>query len=119
MENDEQYLEDNIKRLIQVGFSLPPKPNPQMKELTWQRLVSQLGTKQKCMGFPDGTLVILACTRVWMAIWVVKRILSVGLAATLIPSLELIHVVLALNLLCVPVAGIVVVVARRRYIYVE
>ena len=116
MDNGEKHLEDNIKKLIQVGFGLPPRPDPRMKEQTWQQLVSQLGTKQRCMGFPDSTLVILACTLAWMAIWVVKRILSVGLAATLIPSLELIHIVLALNLLCVPVTGIVVIVARRRYV---
>ncbi len=116
MKNGGQYLEDNITHLIQVGFGLPPKPDPQMKERTWQQLVSQLGTKQRCMGFPDSTLVILVCTLAWMAVWVVKRILSVGFAAALIPSIELIHVVLALNLLCVPVTGIVVILVRRRYV---
>lgn len=116
MDDSQKYLEHNIERLIQVGLDLPLKLDPQMKERTWQRMISQLDVKQKHLRFPDSALVILTCTLAGMAVWIMKRMLSVGLATTVMPPFELVHIVLTLNLLCVPVAGIVVIVARRRYV---
>ena len=114
MHKGEKYLEDNIERLIQAGFCLPPKPDPRMKEQTWRRLMSQLDIKQRRSSFPVGALILLTCTLAWMAVWIVKRMLSVDLASAVTPPFNLVHVVLALNLFCVPIAGIVIVVTRRR-----
>ncbi|MFC1636874.1 hypothetical protein ACFL5Z_18780 [Planctomycetota bacterium] len=116
MDNGEKFLEDNIERLIQVGLDLPPRVDPDMKEKTWRQLMSQLDINQRHSGFPDSALVILTCSLAWMAIGIIRRILTVSLEGIVIPSLEPFHVVLALNLLCLPVTGIVVIVARRRYV---
>ena len=114
MDNGEKYLEDNIERLIQAGVGLPRKPDPQMKEQTLRRLMNQLDIKKRRSSFPDSALVVLACTLAWMAIWIMKHMLSVGWAVPVTLPLDLVHIVLALNLLCVPVAGITIVVTRRR-----
>lgn len=116
MDASGEYLEDNIKRLVQVGLGLPPTPDPKMKEQLWQQMLSQLPVRQMCLGFPNGALVALTCTLASMAVWTMKRMLTADLVATGMPPHELVLIVLALNLLCVPVAGIVVIVARRRYV---
>lgn len=116
MDNKECYFEDNTRRLIKAGFGAAMQLSPLVKEQTWQRMVSQLQTGRVIDTFSDRALMILAALLVFMATWLTGQALMDGMSAALSPKYALMALTVVCNLVCVPIACIVIVIGRRSYV---
>ena len=114
MDERERYLEDNTARLIRAGFSAEARPDTLTAEETWRCLTAQLHAKHTAVAFPDWTLIILAGILALMAAWLASQTFVGGVSIAMSPSLIVIALVLTLNLVSVPIAGIVILI-RTRY----
>lgn len=115
MDNNECHLEDNIARLIHAGLSPRARPDSIMKEHTWRQLVANLHTESTAITFPDWILVVLAGILVFMGGWFASQTLGVDVPAVTNKSLPIVALILAVNIVWVPTAGIIIV-RRIRYV---
>ncbi len=115
MHNGERYHEDNIARLIQPALAPEARPDPLTREQTWRRLETLLHAKRTPTAFPDWALVVLAGILALMAAWLANQIFAGDVSMAMSPSFIVIALLLAFNLVCMPIAAVVIVI-RRRYV---
>jgi hypothetical protein len=112
--NSEDYdLEDNIARLIRAGYGPEVRPDPRVREKTFEYLVSQLRSENTLTEFPACTLGLLFCALVLMAIWLATQMVGVYVGITSLVPQVIIAATLFVNLASVPVAAIIIVKRRR------
>jgi hypothetical protein len=109
------HLEGNVARLVQAGFGEGAQLDPLAKEQTWQQLATALRVRRRAAEFPDRAVALLGIMLLGAAVWLAIRVTGAGTeVSTTVPDI-VIALPLALNLIFVPVAGLVILRRRRRH----
>lgn len=115
MNGSHDHLEDNIARLIQVGYSHESRPDPLAHDRMLQRLTNSMPGRQRVAVLPEWIVVALVGYLVFLAAWLValnqQAVMSMGLNSIYFA----VAFVLILNLAFIPIASILIVI-RRRYV---
>jgi hypothetical protein len=113
MNNKETSYEQNLARLIQASCGEETRVTSSARHQLRQRLLAECRTRSAPDEFPKVVLSILTCV---VLLLVVGGTLS-GLGRVSLPAdsaaLSLLYVLVALNLLCIPAAGLIIILHRR------
>lgn len=113
MNDKDRYLEENTSQLIRAGFGAEVRPGPLASQRTFRLLAAQHRASHAPVAFPEGVLALLTGVLALMAVLLVAQIVRQGVPGATDPTFAVTALPLALNLICVPVAGIVIVARRR------
>ncbi len=113
MNDKDHYLEENISQLIRVGFGAEVRPSPHRKESAYRLLATQHRAAPVPAAFPESVLVLLTGILAIIALCLATQIVGTGIPGTTDFMFVATALPLALNLICVPIAGIVIVTRRR------
>ena len=108
------HLEANVARLVQAGLGRAARLDPATRARTWQRLAAELRARRPAAEFPDRVLVLLGLMLVGAGAWLVIRVAYAGGAVFTDVSGMAVVLPLVLNLVFVPVAGLVILNGRWR-----
>ena len=113
MNDKNRHLEENTSQLIRAGFGTEVRPGPLASERTFRLLAAQHRRSHAPVAFPEGVLAVLTGVLALMAVLLGTQIVAQGMPRATDPTFAVTALPLALNLICVPIAGIVIVTRRR------
>ena len=113
MNDKDRDLEENTSQLIQAGFGTDVRPGPLASERTFRLLAAQHRRSHAPVAFPEGVLAVLTGILALMAVLLATQIVAQGVPQATDPTFVITALPLALNLICVPIAGIVTLTRRR------
>ncbi|HSJ58285.1 MAG TPA: hypothetical protein VLC95_13965 [Anaerolineae bacterium] len=112
---DPPYVEENVRRLIESALGAGARLRPEARRQALARVCAEVRARRTAVSFPDTVIALLG------------GLLTCALAGLLLlaasgqvslpggnPALHLLSVVLALNLILVPVSGTIIIVRRQR-----
>ena len=114
---DEQidYLEQNVSRLIRTSFPEPARLSPQLRQNTYRQLLAQFRAEKADEMLPPRISFILVCALCALAICSIARLSGSGVSFGMTGVSLVVGAVLVINLAVVPVASVIVVI-RSRYV---
>jgi hypothetical protein len=107
----EDHLEENTKRLLRAALGSEARPSPKVRTRTFMLLTRLARTKTPA--FPDTALALLGCLVFIGAVWLAGRCISLDSITAALTSSHLLAILLALNLIVMPFAGLVIILRRR------
>ncbi len=113
MKDEDRYLEENTSRLIRAGFAREVRPGQHASERAFRLLEAQHRRSHAPVAFPVGVLAVLTSVLALVAVLLATHIIGQGVPRATDPTFVVAAVPLALNLICVPLAGIVILRRRR------
>ena len=114
MDGANDHLEFNTANLINVSLGPQMRPDSKSRQEMLQRLKNTASVFQSDTYYPNRVITILAAILVFLAGWFVQRVLGTSGPLSLNLPLILVILLLTLNLIWVPIAGIIII-RRRRY----
>ena len=113
MNDKDRYLEENISELIRAGFGTEVRLGRPASERMFRLLAAQHRRSHVPVAFPEGVVALLTGALALMAVLLATQIVGQGVPRALDLSFAATALPLALNLICVPIAGIIIVTRRR------
>ncbi len=112
--NDENCArEENTARLIMAGFGLEARPGPVARERMFRLLAARHRLSHTPVAFPEGVLALLTGVVALMAVLLAMQVVGQGAPRATDPTFVVTALPVALNLICAPIAGILIVTRRR------
>jgi hypothetical protein len=109
MDEKDRYLEENIAKLVTASLT---QPDPLLKAHLFTRLAGEQRRIYTGREFPNSALVLLAVVILGLTGWAVMQLTGSNLLSSQ-PILPVVLLLLGLNLVWVPLAGILIVKRRR------
>ena len=113
MNDEHRPLEENTARLIGAGFGPEARPGRRARRRTFRLLAAQHRLSHAPVTFPESVLVLLTGVLALMGVSLATQIGAQGVPRATDPTFVATALPLALNLICAPIAGIVIVIRRR------
>jgi hypothetical protein len=110
MEDTEQSKEKNIEALLQAGYAVENRLDPRLRAAMYARLSQSLSTHP---AFPPLALGLICAVLLLLAIYLFAAATGVIPLSESDPLLYLIASALLLNILCLPIASILIVIRRK------
>lgn len=116
MNEDNDFREENLRRLIAAGFGHDARPDVSVRERTQARLIAALRarSRQEPRGFPEPVLLALAGAVVLCASLGLAGMLNLVRTVVPVGPLSLVMAVFCANLAAVPVGSVALVIRRKR-----
>lgn len=114
MSNDREFLEENAGRLIQSAFGPEARPRPVVRQRMLQRLLAEQRAQSERADLPDGILAALVGLLVLIGVWLSTQSPGFGFPIACSLPLTIAAWLLYLNLGALPLAGIIIVIRRRK-----
>jgi hypothetical protein len=112
MKDEENYLEENIARLVAASNDPQTLPDPALKERLFTHLLEEQRRRYADKDFPGFVLALMVVLLLSLAIWAVSQLHGVS-AISIHPLLPVALLLLGLNVVWVPIASILIVKRRR------
>lgn len=113
MKEKEYDLErENIAHLIRTSYSSDARPHPQTGEQIYRKLFAYSQKRFAPVEFPDIAVGAMGIILVLVAVYITHQLMA-GTSYAAHPTFLLIAIWLVLNLLVLPVAGVVIVIRRQ------
>lgn len=113
MSETKSFLEENIRQLLQAGFTANDRPSHRSGERAYQQLQKQLRSQVSAGKFSHSALGFLCGLLFLVVAWIALKVSS-GLVQTLNNApLVIMGVMLLLNMISIPIAGYIIVKRRR------
>ena len=116
MENKESDpIDQNLERLLQSAYGPQARPAPPIRLQTLKLLAADLKARQVSGEFPVKALAFLTLLLVAALGWFAAQVAGVEFGASDSPAQAMLALFVLANLFLTPVAGIVIVIRRKRY----
>jgi hypothetical protein len=112
MTEDEKILEENVKQLLQSGYSTAAQPDPALRQLMFKKIMEARTVKQ-VSDFPKPVLAGLVLSLGVLFLWLVMQLNRGDLLSE--PAVYAGLFVLGVNLVWIPLTGLTIFLIRRFY----
>lgn len=114
MSKENEFLEENTARLIRSALGADARPPFVAKERVLRRLLAEQRARLERAEFPDSVLAALVGLLAVVGVWLTAQRLGPGLPAASSLPLTIAMWLVCVNLSAIPVAGIIIVIRRRK-----